>query len=885
MSTPTRPPPPLVAWWLTFRAWPAWARRASWTVVGLVLLLLVLTVTAVVVVRRPLPTVDGELDLPGLSAPVEVLRDEHGVPQLYGSSVDDLLMAQGYVHAQDRFYEMDVRRHLTAGRLSELFGEATLESDALIRTMGWRRVAERELALVSPQTRAALTAYAEGVNAYLEANDPSEIAVQYTVLGLTGLDYRPEPWTPVDSLAWLKAMAWDLRGNVDEEVARVLVGAEHSPRETRQLFPGYPYDRNRPIIEDGGLVDGVFEPEATGESTRLPRPAWGSSQRDLLAGVDEALRSIPSPLGRGDDLGSNSWVVSGERSSTGSPLLANDPHLGVGLPGVWTQVGLHCTEVGEDCPLDVAGFGFSGVPGVVIGHNADIAWGFTNLGPDVADLYLEQVTDETWRYDDGQRPLQVRRETLEVRGGEDVELTVRATDNGPILSDVSEDLALVGEEADPAVAGGGAAADATDDGGSSYAVSLAWTALDPAPTADALLALNTASDWEEFRAAAADFAVPAQNLVYADRAGSTGYQAPGRIPIRGSGNDGSAPTPGWRPENAWTGEYVPFESLPNELDPEEGFVVTANQAVTGPDYPVYLTDDWDRGYRAQRIRERLQAELAEGDVSPEELAAIQLDEQNPLAPTLVPYLLDLDLGDGYAAGGQELLGDWDFTQPASGEQSAAAAYFAVTWSRLLELTFHDELDGVARPDGGDRWMAAVEGLLRRPSASWWDDVDTERVETRDDVLRAAMVRARDDLTALSSPVPEEWEWGQVHSLDLVEPTLGASGIGPVEALVNRGGWDVGGGSEVVNAFGWDAREGYGALTGPSMRMVVDTGDWDASRWVNLTGVSGHPASDHYTDQTDVLVEGDTLPWAFGEDAVRDAAEDALTLLPAEDDEG
>jgi len=870
-----RPPPPRVAWWLTFRGWPTWARRASWTAVGVVLLLLVLTATAVVVVRRPLPVVDGELDLPGLDAPVEVLRDGNGIPQLYGSSVDDLLTAQGYVHAQDRFYEMDVRRHLTAGRLSELFGEATVESDALIRTMGWRRVAERELALVSPATRAALTSYAEGVNAYLEQHDPSEIAVQYTVLGLTGLDYRPEPWTPVDSLAWLKAMAWDLRGNVDDEVARVLTGAEHTPRQARQLFPDYPYDRNRPIIEGGGLVDGVFEPRASGDSTRLPRPAWGPVQRDLVAGVGESLASIPNTLGRGDDLGSNSWVVSGDRTTTGSPLLANDPHLGVGLPGVWTQMGLHCTEVDADCPLDVAGFGFSGVPGVVIGHNADIAWGFTNLGPDVADLHLERIDGDTWLYDGEQRPLRLREETIEVAGGEDVELTVRATDNGPILSDVSEDLRAVGGEAGPAPGGLER----------SYAVSLAWTALDPAPTADALLGFNLASDWDEFRAAAEDFAVPAQNLVYADRTGAIGYQAPGRIPIRGSGNDGLRPTPGWRPENAWTGEYVPFESLPHELDPEEGFVVTANQAATGPDYPVYLTDDWDRGYRAQRIRERLTALLDDGEVSPEEMAEVQLDVQHPLAPTLVPYLLDVDLGDGYAAGGQGLLGGWDFSQPAEGPQSAAAAYFSVTWSRLLELTFHDELEGVARPDGGDRWMAAVERLLRRPDASWWDDVGTEEVERRDDVLRAAMLAARDDLTSLSSPEPEEWEWGQVHSLDLVEPTLGTSGVGAIEALVNRGGWAVGGGSEVVDAFGWDAREGYGALTGPSMRMVVDVADWDASRWVNLTGVSGHPASDHYTDQTDVLVAGETLPWAFGEDAVREATEDTLTLRPAGDDEG
>lgn len=872
MSEPSRPPPPVVGWWIRFRELPAWTRWPAYVALGLVLVLVLLALTTVVVVRRPLPQTDGELEIAGLEGPVEVRRDAQGVPHLYGDSVDDLLTAQGFVHAQDRFYEMDVRRHITAGRLSELFGEATVETDAMVRTMGWRRVAERELALVSPATRSALQSYADGVNAYLDSHAPSEMAVQYTVLGLTGLDYTPEAWTPVDSLAWLKAMAWDLRGNLDEEVARVVTGIDHTPEEVEELFPRYPYGRNRPVLAGGGLVDGVFEPAATGTTTRVPRPAWTAGQRRLVGEVGDAVARMPALLGRGDDVGSNSWVVSGDNSSTGAPLLANDPHLGTAVPGVWTQVGLHCTDVGPDCPMDVAGFGFSGVPGVVIGHNADIAWGFTNLGPDVTDLFLEQADEETWLYDGERLPLRTREETIEVLNGEDVELRVRSTDNGPILSDVSEQLRGVGEEA--VVPGESPGLDT--DG---YAVSLAWTALEPAPTADALLGLNLASDWEEFRAAAADFAVPAQNLVYADREGRIGYQAPGRVPIRRSGNDGSQPTAGWLPQNSWTGETVPFESLPTELDPAEGFVVTANQAVTGPGYPVYLTDDWDRGYRSQRIRERLTAELETGDLSVAEMAEVQLDDHHPLAPTLVPFLLDVELADGYPGAGQALLADWDFTQPAEGPQSAAAAYFNTVWARLLELTFHDELAEAARPDGSDRWMAAVERLLRRPASGWWDDVETEEVETRDDVLRAALLAARDDLTATQSPVASEWTWGAAHTLSLAEPTLGESGIGVVERLVNRGGWELPGGSETVNAFGWDPREGYGAIAGPSMRMVVSTADWDDSRWVNLTGVSGHPASDHYTDQTDVMVAGETLPWAFGREAVAEATDELLTLRP------
>ena len=858
-----------------------WHRGARWTAYAagaVVLLLVVAAVAGLSVVRRPLPVTSGEVDVPGLSAPVEVVRDARGIPQLYADSLEDLMIAQGYVHAQERFFEMDVRRHVTAGRLSELFGAKTLETDKVIRTLGWRRVAERELALLRPQTRAALEAYADGVNAYLEARSPSRLAVEYSLLRLGGVDYTPEDWTPVDSLAWLKAMAWDLRGNMTDELGRALASLGHTEAEVDQLYPPYPYDEHPPIVASGAVVDGVFDQEATGGTRNPERPAPrgfdGPAHRQqgkearaaALTAVRAAIDSVPALVGTGDGVGSNSWVVGPGRSQTGAPLLANDPHLGVSLPGIWMQMGLHCRTVSVDCPMDVAGFTFSGVPGVVIGHNADIAWGFTNLGPDVTDLFLERVRGTQWRYDRQWRPLSVRTETIEVRGAADLELRVRETDHGPLLSDVSDELSSVASES--------RAAGAVDEG-EGLAVSLAWTALEPSATADAIFGLNLASDWEEFRAAAADFAVPAQNLVYADRAGHIGYQAPGLVPIRQSGNDGSVPTAGWRPENDWTGDFVPFEGLPNVLDPEEGYVVTANQAVTGPDYPYYLTNDWDRGYRATRIRERI-----EGDpqLSVAEMASLQVDDLNPMAATLVPHLLDVDgLGSPYYRDGQELLREWDLRQPAD---SAGAAYYNAVWRALLRLTFHDELRESLWPDGGQRWFAVMEGLLDSPTASWWDDEATEtKIETRDDVLRQAMRDARDDLTSALALDPDDWAWGDLHQLDLRTATLGESGIGIVEWIENRGDYEVAGSGSAVNATGWNAAEGYAVTTSPSMRMVVSLDDLDDSRWINLTGVSGHPASSHYVDQTELWVEGETLPWAFTRSAVAEAAEDTLTLRP------
>ncbi|NPC97381.1 penicillin acylase family protein [Nocardioides sp. zg-DK7169] len=857
-------------WARSFASQPRAVRVTTYLAAVLAVVLVAGLLAATALERRALPQLDGSRELPGLGADVEVLRDEHGVPQIYGDSLDDLMRAQGYVHAQERFFEMDVRRHATAGRLAELFGEKAVESDAMVRTMGWRRVAERELAMVAPAAREALEAYAAGVNAFLEQHSTSEIAVEYTVLRLGGLGYSPEEWTPVDSLAWLKAMAWDLRGNMGEEIARALAVAEVGVERARQLWPAYPFEEHAPIVGEGAVIDGVFEPGASGPDSRNPmRPGYTAGERAVLREVGASVRALPALLGRGDGIGSNSWVVDPRHTTTGGALLANDPHLGVTMPGVWMQVGLHCRTVSEDCPLDVSGFSFSGVPGVMIGHNGDIAWGFTNLGPDVSDLYLEQIDGGRWLDDRGWRPLEVRRETIEVAGGDDVEIVVRSTDQGPVLSGVSDQIASVG------LARG-------ERDGREYAVSLAWTALDPAPTADAILALNLATDWDSFRAAAAAFSVPAQNLVYADTRGHVGYQAPGRVPVRKSGNDGTMPGRGWRAEDEWTPTSVPFDALPFALDPDEGFVVTANQAVVGPGYPYHLTDDWDRGYRSQRIRDRLTDRLADGGrVSADDLLDIQLDRHHPLAAVLTPYLLDVGLPAGYASDGQRVLEEWDHSQ---GADSAGAAYFNVVWRNLLELTFHDELSEELWPDGGQRWYAVVEDLLTRPDDPWWDDVRTEERETRDDVLEAALIEARDDLTRLSDRDPGSWRWGQLHRLELRSPSLGESGIGLVERLVNRGGWQVGGGSSTVDATAWDAAEGFEVSAAPSMRMVVSLADLDDSRWISLTGVSGHPASEHYTDQTDLWARGETIPWPFGRDEVEAAAEHRLVLEAVEDDE-
>lgn len=845
-------------------------RTALAALVIIVVLVVVLAVAVIGQGRRPLPQTTGEIEVPGLAGEVEVLRDEQGVPHVYADTMGDLMRGQGYVQAQDRFFEMDTRRHITAGRLAELVGEPGVETDKVIRTMGWRTVAEAELPMLAPKTRRALEAFAEGVNAWLdERGSNASMGIEYSILSMTLPEYRVEDWTAVDSLAWLKAMAWDLRGNYTGELTRAALDGQVSQTMIDDLYPAYPSGEHAPILSGK-----EWQPDRTkGTQVKDPSSPGGDSTpaaaRTALASTASAIDAIPAMLGRGEGLGSNSWVISGDRSTTGRPLLANDPHLGVSMPGIWYQMGLHCREVSEACPVDVSGYTFAGIPGIVIGHNQDIAWGFTNLAPDVTDFYLEQVSGDRYLRDGSLEPLEERTETIKVAGGKDEKITVRSTTHGPILSDVVPGIAAAGREVE--IDGR-----RTDD----YAVSLAWTALTPSRTADAILALNSATNFEDFRAAAKDFAVPSQNLVYADTEGNIGYQAPGKVPVR-KGVDGNPPgwlpAPGWDSDYDWSG-FVPFEDLPSVLNPKDGVIVTANQQVTASTTP-FLTTEWDYGYRSQRIEDLL---TSEDKVSPDKMARIQLDTHNGLASTLIPHLLDVGVDD-FTRDGQDLLRTWDESQPVDGEEnSAAAAYFNSVWRHVVEVTFNDDLPGDLQASGSSQHWAAVERLLDKPRSAWWDDRTTPGViEGRDEVLRQAMVDARLELTRTLGKDPADWEWGRMHDVTFRHTVLGGEGIpGPVRSLMNSGPHPVGGGSSAVDAMNWDASQGYAVTSAPSMRMVVDLGDLDASRWVNQTGNSGHPFSSHYDDQIDAWREGETYAWPSSREAVLEATEDTLTLTPA-----
>jgi penicillin amidase len=537
------------------------------------------------------------------------------------------------------------------------------------------------------------------------------------------------------------------------------------------------------------------------------------------------------------------------------------------MPSVWYQVGLHCATVGPACPFDVSGFSFSGLPGVIIGHNERIAWGFTNLGPDVADLYVEKVTGDRYEYDGRQEPLTIRHETITVAGGPNVRITVRSTRHGPIVTDLSDGYGVIAKDQ----------AGRLGVPAGQFQLSLQWTALTPGPTASAIFAFDTAHDWASFRAAAELFQVPSQNLLYADTDGNIGYQAPGLIPVRAKG-DGTVPVPGWTSAYGWTGT-IPYDRLPSVLNPPSGYIVTANNAAVGPSFPAMITRDWDAGYRANQIEVRLKTLLDSGrKLTAADMSSIQADTYDANAATLTPLLIaaaaNADPASG-AAKGAALLRGWNYHDDAS---SAAAAYFAVFWKNLLADAFGRKLPPSTAPTGGDRWFAVVGSLAQQPDSAWWADAKLG-VSDRDGMIVYAAGQAWKETVSRLGADTTSWRWDRLHTLELTNASFGRSGVGPIEWLFNRGPYPLGGGSSVVDATGWDASVGYQVDRVPSMRMVVDLADFDRSTWINLTGASGHAFAAHYSDQAALWARGATRPWPFSPEAVRSAADQTLTLTP------
>lgn len=823
------------------------------------------------VAKKSFPQIDGEIQLTGLNAPVDIYRDAMGIPHIYATTAHDLFFAQGYVHAQDRFWQMDSWRHIGSGELSKMFGSAQVETDAFLRTLGWRKIAEAEWENLDPESRSILQAYTDGVNAYLKDHKDTALSLEYAILGLLSPAYEIEAWTPIHSLTWGKAMAWDLRGNMGEEIERAVLLKTFTPEQMAQLFPAYPEDH--PVI--------VNEMPVKEQASKLPSDsepiAFDYSQLPLDT-INHNASLLDPVLGPWNDgIGSNSWAVSGELTDTGMPYLANDPHLGIQMPSIWYQVGLHCVEKSDECPFEVTGFSFAGVPGVVIGHNDKIAWGFTNVGPDVMDLYVERVNPENpnqYEVNGEWVDFETYEETIEIVGGEPVTITVKKTRHGPVISELYGPLMNEGnpDDAEFIPFKDRAGVDLPEQ----YVIALQWTALTPSTPFEAIWGFNKAQNWDEFREAARGFHVPAQNLIYADVEGNIGYQMPGDIPIRKNG-DGTLPVPGWTDDYEWTG-FIPFEELPYAFNPEEGYIVTANNRCQPWDYPYLITKDWDYGFRANRIVEMI--ESAPGKIDKSYIQQMHGDSFDSNAEIFVPLLLGMDFkfAKETEAIAFDTLRNWDYQDRID---STAAAVFNAFWRAFVQNTFNDEMPEERYfPDGGSRWNEIMRQMVKDPNDPFWDDKSTpDMTETMQDIVTKSFSDGIVELEGIFGNDVEQWKWGEMHAATFRNSTLGESGVSLIEDLLNRGPFPTGGGDSIVNATGWSVRDGYETNWLPSMRMVVDFSDLNASLTVHTTGQSGHAYHPHYDDMAPLWANVEYYPMWWEQESIVNDAEGYLKLVP------
>ena len=796
--------------------------------------------------RKSFPVTEGSVTVQGLQDEVHIYRDEYGIPHIYANNQDDLFFAQGYVHAQDRFWQMEFWRHIGQGRLSEIAGAATVDNDKFIRTVGFNRMAETAVSYYQqeqPDFMAILDAYSAGVNAYINDNR-DDLSVHFDILGLVKEPWEIEPWTPVNTVSWGVAMSYDLGGNMADEIDRASLIQELGEATVEQVWPAYPY-HNRPVIapteeQSNALNDKTNESKESGKEAHIN---WETVNLDLAGEIPQQGFAV----GTGPFVGSNNWVVGGAHTETGLPYLANDMHLAVQMPSIWYEVGLHAPE------WDVTGFSFAGVPGVIVGHNDKIAWGVTNLAPDVQDLFIEKINPSNakqYEFEGEWRDMEVIEEVIKVNGGEDVDLEVRVTHHGPIISDIRDDVHDV--------------------------LALQWTQQEPSRILQAVALLDQAQNYKAFRDALRYWDVPSQNVIYADIEGNIAYQSPGLIPVRKNGS-GEVPVPGWTGEYEWEG-WIPYEELPALYNPEQGYIVTANHAVVDEDYPHFIARDWADGDRGQRIEDMIERETANGGkVSINDLARIQFDSKSLPAESYVPLLEGLSSDDANVQAAVERLRGWDLYET---QDSVPATLFEIFYMHLIRNVLADDI-GQENLDKISLTAKNIfmHNLADQLNASWWDNSKTAEKEDWQDILLQSLADAVLWLEKNQGGNMNDWAWGKLHTTTFEDAILGASGIAPIEAIFNRGPFPLDSGRGMVNAQAWQDSEPAKVNHHASERMLVDMSDLDASRSVIPTGNSGHPYNEHYDDQMPLYLTGQYHPMRFGREAVEAAAVEHLILQP------
>ncbi len=758
-----------------------------------------------------LPLLDGTMRAPRLSARVEVLRDAHGVPHLRAQSLADVFFAQGYVTAQDRLWQMDLSRRHAEGQLSEVFGDRTLRYDMESRTLGLNQAAERALAELDPDTRRLLDSYARGVNAFIESHR-DRLPIEFLILR-----YQPQLWRTADSVAVVMNLSTALSQSWEEDLMREHVSAKLGKNLASDVFP------------DHSALD---VPVAA-----VPASAPAGTKKMTRGFDDEPLEDCPlramvrrPHLDFRGGMGSNNWVLNGSHTKSGKPLLANDPHLGHSIPSVWYMIHLQAPG------LNVSGVSLAGLPLVVIGHNEHIAWGVTNTGPDVQDLYAENfnLRDSTQYLHNGQWiGAEVRNEVIKVRDHRDYLLTVKVTRHGPVVShDGDRDLAL------------------------------RWSALEPHAIRLPLLRMNQASNWQEFTAALRDFTVPMQNFVYADVEGNIGYYAAGLVPVRRRG-DGSVPIPGSTDDYDWSG-FIPFEDLPHSYNPPGGIIATANGRIVPDTYPFFISANWEAPYRTARIFQLLREE---GPFNPADMLRIQTDiralEDEWLAKQLLAAAAQHAPESSEAQFALGVLKAWD------GQAHADSAA-----TLIAEVTRHALLARILKPKLGEdlsgyHWSMStifLQNVLEQNLMRWLPPEDADFHVT----LMKSLEQAVRQIPALvHSQSQTAWRWGDTIPLTFHHPL--SRGLPLLGHLLDLGPFPQAGTGTTVKQTTPEI--------GPSMRMVVDFSDLDQSMQNITLGESGQVFSLYYRDQFEAWYGGRSFPMLFSNAAVDKGAAHMLVLEP------
>ena len=760
---------------------------------GTALAILVFLTGAYFQVRGALPPYSGQVEATGLKAPVEILRDKNAVPHIIAGSIDDAAFGLGYVHAQDRFWQMELTRRLGQGRLSEIIppsviGSSLIDTDRTMRGLGLYRQASESVNALSPGTRTLLESYAAGVNAWLAADD-QQYGLELTVIKLlSGGRYRPEPWQLADSLVWGKLMALGLDGNWRAELLRLRLAQK--------------------IGEDG--VKFLIEPSGDNGDATLSMVRAATRDIDL----DRLYRITDNDATRKREA-SNEWVLSGVHAVSGKPLLANDPHLALSFPGVWYLARL----VGPG--FDIRGASSPGSPAIVLGHNGTVGWGFTTTNLDSQDLFVERVDPtDPGRYitPDGARPFMVREETINVLWGDPVSMKVRQTRHGVVVDDF---IPRTDDQTQTGLTPAG------------HVLALQATALDGADTSgEGFARLGLAQNWDEFLAAARKIVSPMQNIVYADTAGNTGLISPARVPIRRKG-DGSMPVPGWTGEYDWAG-FVPFDALPRAYNPAGGILVNANARVVPDNYRYFISRDWAEPYRQRRARQLLH-EVERHPVYG--MIVIQADNLSLDATDMVPLLLKSAPRNPRAAKVHGLMKQWNhFMRAGRPEPLIYTAWLTELQRGLLADELGEELyKSLTAPN-----VPLLTRILNE-QPGWCDDGGTRATETCEDAIALALDRALDGIARQQGTNAETWQWGRAHLAVHRHPLF--DGVPLLRDLASVR-FPSDGGAQTLNRAqpSYRGARPFDAVHGAGYRAVYDFADLDNSRFAIPLGESGNMLS-------------------------------------------